>query len=200
MNDAALYFTGKPCKHGHVANRSVKNRTCVECTRVRWKAVDPEKRKAQKRQYYIRNSEKLAAKRYSAYWADPEKHRASARERGSLNKEAANRRGKEFRERNPGIHRRYYQETPDRFANANAKRRAKTRKVMPLLTADEQKSVRLLYRLARAISKRTGVKHEIDHRIPLSRGGLHHPDNLQILTKAKNRRKSNKTPEEFACL
>ena len=25
------YFTGKPCKHGHVAEREVFNATCVEC-------------------------------------------------------------------------------------------------------------------------------------------------------------------------
>jgi hypothetical protein len=28
------YFTGKPCKHGHVAERKVFNATCVECERA----------------------------------------------------------------------------------------------------------------------------------------------------------------------
>jgi hypothetical protein len=28
------YFTGKPCKHGHVAEREVFNATCVECERA----------------------------------------------------------------------------------------------------------------------------------------------------------------------
>ena len=28
------YFTGKPCKHGHVAPRRVFNATCVECERA----------------------------------------------------------------------------------------------------------------------------------------------------------------------
>lgn len=27
------YFTGKPCKNGHVAERKVANHTCVECAR-----------------------------------------------------------------------------------------------------------------------------------------------------------------------
>lgn len=122
MTDAPVYFTGKSCKHGHVANRFVRNRTCVECARGHRKTVDPEKLKAQKRKSYIKNGEKIAAKRLADYW------------------------------------------------------------------------------VARVISERTGIKHEVDHKIPLSRGGLHHPDNLQILTKAKNRQKTNKTPEEFACL
>lgn len=36
--------------------------------------------------------------------------------------------------------------------------------------------------------------HEVDHIIPLSKGGKHHEDNLQYLTIAENRAKSNKMP------
>lgn len=34
--------------------------------------------------------------------------------------------------------------------------------------------------------------YEVDHIIPVSKGGLHHQDNLQYLTIAENRSKSNK--------
>lgn len=34
--------------------------------------------------------------------------------------------------------------------------------------------------------------YEVDHRIPISKGGLHHQDNLQYLLMSDNRRKSNK--------
>lgn len=34
--------------------------------------------------------------------------------------------------------------------------------------------------------------YEVDHKIPISKGGLHHPDNLQYLLRLENRRKSNK--------
>lgn len=34
--------------------------------------------------------------------------------------------------------------------------------------------------------------YEVDHKIPISKGGLHHPDNLQYLLKSENRKKSNK--------
>jgi 5-methylcytosine-specific restriction endonuclease McrA len=36
------------------------------------------------------------------------------------------------------------------------------------------------------------VGHEVDHKIPISRGGQHHQNNLQYLPKLDNRRKSNK--------
>lgn len=32
------YFTGRPCKHGHVAERFVNNAGCVECHRARMRA------------------------------------------------------------------------------------------------------------------------------------------------------------------
>lgn len=34
--------------------------------------------------------------------------------------------------------------------------------------------------------------HEVDHIVPISKGGLHHQDNLQHLTRRANRQKGNK--------
>ena len=36
------------------------------------------------------------------------------------------------------------------------------------------------------------VGHEVDHIVPLSRGGKHHEDNLQYLTVTENRSKGNR--------
>ena len=44
---------------------------------------------------------------------------------------------------------------------------------------------------AKQLTEETGVPHEVDHTIPISKGGLHHQDNLQVLTREENRRKSN---------
>ena len=38
--------------------------------------------------------------------------------------------------------------------------------------------------------------HEVDHIIPVSRGGLHHEDNLQYLPVLVNRRKGNRLVQE----
>lgn len=43
---APRYFTGKPCKHGHVAPFTAGNSTCVECTRA-----------AQRRRYAVTRSD-----------------------------------------------------------------------------------------------------------------------------------------------
>lgn len=34
----ARYFTGKPCKNGHLSERSVANRTCLECHKEKMNA------------------------------------------------------------------------------------------------------------------------------------------------------------------
>jgi len=41
------YFTGKPCKHGHIALRRVNN-NCTECIDMRAKEISPQKRKNNK--------------------------------------------------------------------------------------------------------------------------------------------------------
>ena len=51
-----------------------------------------------------------------------------------------------------------------------------------------------IYLRSQELTRETGVKHEVDHIIPLQHPrvcGLHIPENLQILTKSENRKKSN---------
>lgn len=55
------YFTGKPCCKGHIAERMVSTRTCLECKRQRdkaWQYLYPEKSKAKRRAYLENNREK----------------------------------------------------------------------------------------------------------------------------------------------
>lgn len=48
----------------------------------------------------------------------------------------------------------------------------------------------------KAIYKNCPDGHEVDHIIPLSKGGKHHENNLQYLTIEENRRKGNKVVGE----
>ena len=59
-NNLTQYFTGKPCKHGHVDFRNTATRICMECDRVRKKILretKPEKIKALKRNDYYKHQE-----------------------------------------------------------------------------------------------------------------------------------------------
>jgi 5-methylcytosine-specific restriction endonuclease McrA len=65
----------------------------------------------------------------------------------------------------------------------------------PDLTDKEKHDIIEVYKLAQKLTIETGIKHEVDHIFPVSRGGLHHPDNLQVLTKHENASKGNKIPD-----
>ena len=56
----------------------------------------------------------------------------------------------------------------------------------------ENLMIKYRYEDARRLSEETGIKHEVDHVWPLSKGGPHLPWNLQILTKEANRSKGAK--------
>lgn len=45
------------------------------------------------------------------------------------------------------------------------------------------------YALARKLTQETGIRHEVDHIIPLCLGGFHHQDNMQVLPSSVNRSK-----------
>ena len=55
----------------------------------------------------------------------------------------------------------------------------------------DRNQIKEIYLKCREMTKKTGIKHEVDHIIPRSKGGLHHQNNLQILTKKENRIKGN---------
>ena len=63
------------------------------------------------------------------------------------------------------------------------------------LTEEDWKTMNALYEDARRLSKETGIKHQVDHIIPINGdtvSGLHVPSNLQILTQSQNVAKSNR--------
>lgn len=63
----------------------------------------------------------------------------------------------------------------------------------PVLTKIEKKLLRQLYKI-RDLLNYNSIDFHIDHIKPLSKGGLHHPNNLQILPAWLNLEKNNKWP------
>lgn len=74
-----------------------------------------------------------------------------------------------------------------------AKRKATKLKQTPKLTIEEQNTIKLYYRLSQSM----GYGYHVDHVTPLDAGGLHHPNNLQILHKYDNLSKNSKTKYEY---
>lgn len=165
------YFTGKPCKRGHLVKRRTANATCVECSNhfVRKHYHDNIEEQCEKgRRYTKANPEKVRArkKRYREKPETQEKERAYARQ---------------WAKDNPAL----------AAANASKRRAAHLQRTPPWADLE---LIDVFYGLAKDMEEVTGVKRHVDHIIPL-RGstvsGLHVATNLQIITAAENTRKSN---------
>jgi hypothetical protein len=74
------------------------------------------------------------------------------------------------------------------------RRRARVRNQIPD-DADFDK-IRKIYQRCKQMCEETGIEYEVDHIIPIAKGGLHHQDNLQIITKSENRSKGCKIDGE----
>jgi 5-methylcytosine-specific restriction endonuclease McrA len=172
------YFTGQPCKHGHIAPRKTKG-ACVECLKVEWaqanvsraeyfaKYSQSEAGQQAKREYYERNKEAVIA-------------RAQAR-----TADAKNAYKKKYKEANPEL----YKEL------TNARRRRFRQATPKWLTAEQKLEIRLKYRLAIELSRRLKIPHAVDHIVPLQGEevcGLHVPWNMEVITQEENLKKSNK--------
>tara|TARA_B100001059_G_scaffold231177_1_gene266550 strand:- start:42 stop:497 length:456 start_codon:yes stop_codon:yes gene_type:complete len=83
--------------------------------------------------------------------------------------------------------------TKEKQNNKMNRYRASKHSQTPVLTKEENECILTLYRECAKLTETTGVLHHVDHIYPISKGGLHHPDNLQILTARENIRKRDKT-------
>jgi hypothetical protein len=175
---AKYYFTGEPCKHGHVAPRKTKG-VCVECMKVEWEEA------LQKRATYFAEYNKSDA-------GQAAKERYYQANRGAVIARAQARLPEEKR----AYRNAWKANNPVQVLADNKVRRRKHRQATPpWLTRKQKTEIRQLYQIAITMSRTTGEPYVVDHIVPL-RGedvcGLHVPWNLRVVTREENLRKSNK--------
>jgi hypothetical protein len=176
--NSEYYFTGEPCKHGHIAARKTKG-SCVECLVIEWeKSYDKRKDyfrnynnseagKKAKREYYERNREAVIARAQ----ARPDEAKRAYRKTHKIN--------------NPDLYKELVSLRRRRFRNATPK----------WLNQIDKMEIRMKYRLAIELSRATGIRHAVDHIVPLygeNVCGLHVPWNLRVITQEENLKKYNK--------
>jgi 5-methylcytosine-specific restriction endonuclease McrA len=175
---AKYYFTGEPCKHGHIAPRKTKG-ACVECLRVEWQDA------AETRVDYFRQYNKREdVKDRKNEWYENNREKVIAA--------ASTRPAHVLREyRNTWKTNNKVQVLAD-----NKVRRRKHREATPLWLTRKQKSeIRQLYQIAITMTQTTGEQYVVDHIVPLRSDevcGLHVPWNLRVITQEENLAKSNK--------
>ena len=168
------YFTGQPCIRGHVAPRKTKG-SCLECMKEDW-VIDNKKRSEKPKS----EASKAAGKRYYEKNKEAVKARANARPKEEITKHK-----QKHKQNNPE----YYKSL------TNVRRRRNRSASPPWLTKEHKLAMRQLYLQAMELTKITGERYVVDHRVPLISDvvcGLHVPWNLRVITQDENLRKSNK--------
>jgi hypothetical protein len=170
------YFTGRPCKRGHIELRYVSDKNCCICARQaaeKFRNDNPtyseEWRQANLEQYNERKREWLAANPgYMRRWLEANKERVIANNKKWV---------AENYEKRLAIGRRY-----------TSKRRRAVQNQESKLAPLEQLELNILFEEAALL----GPGWHVDHIVPLCAGGEHRPYNMQIVRDRYNVSKNAK--------
>lgn len=163
------YFTGQPCKRGHVAKRFLNGGHCMECNRE----INVVMRE--------RPGARESASEYRKKWAaaNPERRLANSRRWGAANPVRKHEGREKWRKANQ--------------PKVNAILAARSRRVKRATpTWVDMAAIRGIYHAC-------PQDMSVDHIVPINGEnvcGLHVPWNLQYLTPSKNSTKSNKWSDE----
>lgn len=219
-----FYFTGKACKRGHIAERRTTNGVCVLCDLEEQRANQSERRRRFNDQHgsdYHRNKSKIH------YDSNKQTYVDRAKQWNRTHADIVRDMNKQWRERNPEYMveylKRWWANNRDKARqyrlrqytkDAQTNWRYNNRGVVNFYTRCRQAAIRratpkwanmdeirTIYQQCHSVTLSTGESHHVDHIVPIlgkNVCGLHVPQNLQILPKRTNLRKSNKHESDYS--
>jgi hypothetical protein len=214
-----FYFTGKPCKRGHVSKRSVNSCRCMRCAaddQETWRQTNPEQAKQQMQDYIARDPEGWRARAKAWRENNPERAKERVRAWHAANPDYAKQWSRDNAGRVNATARTWYRaNTAHRRALDRAWRKANPEAALAIIhryraravaapgtfTKDDIEDLleRQHYRCANPHCRADILRRfHIDHIIPLSREGTSNwPANLQLLCHPCNAGKGDKTMDEW---
>ena len=168
---------------------------CKMCEKQYYQANREKKKK-----YYQENHEKILERRKQHYQENREKIIEQQKQYRKENREQILEQKRQYhqanREKFAEWRKQYQQANPEKCRAYNQKRRALRRKAAGNATAAEIQA-RFDYYGNRCYYCGCDGPMQIEHRIPLSRGGTHYPANIVPACQSCNCSKSTKTESEF---
>lgn len=180
------FFTGIPCKQGHICERFTANNDCHICHVShgrKWLSENREHSRSYHRLWDLEQKKKCPEKK-------AEQFRSWAKKQIEANPNWDRERGKAWRTKNP-----------EASLAILARRRARLAEAPGSHTSEDLKDIlRLQKGKCAHCRKKFGknLKPSVDHILALSRGGSNDRKNLQFLCGSCNSRKHTRDPMEFS--
>jgi len=215
------YFHGRPCRSGHLSERYTSNQQCVACVdaySVKWKAENNARFYAYSAEYRHSNKERETARSLAWRAANRERFDANATAWQARNRESINARNDVWRRANfkaytaarhireelrkdiiKALKDAWRKRNPERLRTYVHNRRARLKASGGSHTPEQIKAMAGLQR-HKCPNCKTSIKngYEVDHIVPISKGGSSDISNIQLLCKRCNRRKHTKDPIVWA--
>ena len=162
---------------------------------------NPEDKKAKDKAYYKANSEKIKARsrayreanlekikvRVKVYYkANPEKYYVQHKAYRKANPEKAKAHSRAWARKNKGAINSFTRAYQTLKQNKNC-----------ITTKEDKQLARWVYSQSKNLSETTDIKWHVDHIKPLSKGGMHSLNNLQIVPATWNLQKKNNNEERW---
>lgn len=175
-NGEVRYFTGRPCKNGHIEERFAKSGECIVCAALRCKRFQ-ENNKEKHVEYWAKSYSKHAKKK-----------RAYAKAYRESNVEKIKEASKSYKQKNR-----------PKLSRLQIEREQKIKQACPSwVTKEDKKWMDEIYKASKQIKDQYGVDTAVDHIIPIKGKtvcGLHVPWNLRVVTRSYNSQKLNNMEE-----
>lgn len=181
------FFSGRPCIHGHLTERSTVNGTCIPCCYKSISKIGKRDRIKNRKKHTDRTREAM----HKLKIENPKKYQEKldrTKKWRDKNKAHLKEYDRKCKEKNPELKRLY--ENRRRAKKTGAGGHHTLQQIKEMLLKQACKCINCLANISK--------KYEIDHIQPISKGGSNWISNIQLLCPLCNHKKNAKDPFQWA--